>query len=196
VAGYDQWGCDVATKLGVPVHEYDCFDTTVPRCPSGRTIFHAECVAAAPKVEDGRTFDSVSGQVNKNGDAARRLVVKMDVEGAEWDSLAATSDDVLDRIDQLIMEFHGVRDARYLALVRRLKRFFHVAHWHFNNFTCGPGVEPFPSWAYEVLFVNKRLDQPDPSRSADGLHALDAPNDPKMPDCTPAASASRAAAIR
>src|SRR5688572_20190892 len=24
ISGYDQWGCDVSTKLSVPVHQYDC----------------------------------------------------------------------------------------------------------------------------------------------------------------------------
>ena len=183
ISGYDQWGCDVATKFRVPVHEYDCFDTTVPQCSGGTTIFHAECVADASKVENGRPFDSIASQLARNVDAAHRLVMKMDVEGAEWAALSATPDDVLGRIDQLIVEFHGVRDASYLAVVRRLKRFFHVAHIHFNNFVCETGVDPFPSWAYEVLFVNQRLDRIDPSRAAGGLHPLDAPNNPALPDC-------------
>jgi hypothetical protein len=183
IAGYDQWGCDVATNLRVPVHEYDCFNTTVPQCPGGTTIFHAECVANAGKVEDGRPFDSIASQLARNGDGAHRLVVKIDVEGAEWASLHATPDDVLSRIDQLSVEFHGVRDESYLAVVRRLKRFFHVAHIHFNNFSCETGLDPFPSWAYEVLFVNRRLDRIDPSRAAGGLHPLDAPNNPALPDC-------------
>ena len=183
ISGYDQWGCDVATKLRVPVHEYDCFDTTIPRCPGGATVFHAECVADAARVDDGRTFDAIASQLARNGDGAQRLVLKIDVEGAEWAALGATPDDVLTRIDQLIVEFHDVRDVSHLALIRRLKRFFHVAHIHSNNFSCTTGQEPFPSWAFEVLFVNQRLDQIDPSRAAGGLHRLDAPNDPAVPDC-------------
>jgi len=60
---------------------------------------------------------------------------------------------------------------------------FHVAHFHENNFSCREAIAPFPSWAYEVLFVNKSLDQADPSRTAPIPHALDAPNDPTSADC-------------
>ncbi|HEV3486658.1 MAG TPA: hypothetical protein VG106_14700, partial [Vicinamibacterales bacterium] len=102
-------------------------------------------------------------------------------------------DEVLQRIDQLTVEFHWKHDGRlnwwpadkYLRLVRRLKRFFEVAHLHFNNGACIEGLDPFPTWAYEVLFVNKRIAAVDPSRKAGGLHPLDAPNDPSQPDCPP-----------
>jgi hypothetical protein len=82
-----------------------------------------------------------------------------------------------------VVEFHGLQGERSLAVVQRLKRFFHVAHFHENNFSCREAIAPFPSWAYEVLFVNKSLDQADPSRTAPIPHALDAPNDPTSADC-------------
>src|SRR5918994_4781972 len=44
INGYDKWGCDISEKFKVPVHHYDCFNTTQPACPGGKTIFHAECV--------------------------------------------------------------------------------------------------------------------------------------------------------
>jgi hypothetical protein len=44
-------------------------------------------------------------------------------------------------------------------------------------------LQPFPAWAYEVLFVSKRLGVEDTSRRAGGLHALDAPNNAGAPDC-------------
>ena len=69
--------------------------------------------------------------------------------------------------------------------MERLKRFFHVAHIHFNNASCLDGLAPFPSWAYEVLFVSKRLGVVDPSRTAGGLHDLDARNNPAFDDCQP-----------
>ena len=183
INGYDKWGCDVAARIHAPVHQYDCFNLTVPVCPNQRTVFHAECVGPEAKEEDGRPFDSIRGQISRNGDAGRHVVMKIDVEGAEWTSLMATPDDLLQRIDQLAIEFHGVPQELHLQVVRRLKRFFHVAHLHFNNFACVRGVEPFPAWAYEVLLVNKQLDAVDPSREAGGLLPIDAPNEPGRPDC-------------
>jgi hypothetical protein len=183
ISGYDGWGCDISTKRDVAVHQYDCFDTSQPACPGGRTAFHAECVGDASKTEDGRLFDTIQNQFAKNGDSSKRIALKIDVEGAEWSSLLAAPDEVLGQIDQMAVEFHWVEGEQSLAAVRRLKQFFEVAHIHFNNASCISGMEPFPSWAYEVLFVNKRLAVVDASRKAGGLHALDAPNRPLISDC-------------
>jgi hypothetical protein len=187
ISNYDGWGCRVATDLGVPVHQYDCFDQRKPQCNGGRTQFHAECIAAASGVDnEGRRFDSLASQIARNGDASRRLVMKMDVEGAEWKSLLATPDEVLARIDQLAIEMHAnAADApTQQRVIAKLKKHFHVAHLHFNNFGCMPTYRPMPSYAWEVLFVNKRLASPstntDPITRPD---PLDAPNNPAVPDC-------------
>jgi hypothetical protein len=183
ISGYDQWGCDISRRLAVPVHQYDCFDLRQPACPEGNTVFHAECVGGAPATIEGRVFDTPENQFRKNGDGASRLVVKMDVEGAEWDTFLKAPDEVLDRIDQLAVEFHGAGEERYIAAVLKLKRFFYVANLHFNNYSCQSGLAPFPSWAYEVLFVNKKLGVPDGSKTAPISHPLDAPNNPDVADC-------------
>lgn len=124
-------------------------------------------------------------QFARNGDSSRRIALKIDVEGAEWNSLRSTPDAVLGQIDQMAVEFHWVEDGTSLAVVRRLRQFFEVAHLHFNNASCISGMEPFPGWAYEVLFVNKRLAIVDPSRKAGGLLPLDARNIPLFSDCQP-----------
>jgi hypothetical protein len=183
ISGYDGWGCDIARLFRVPVHQYDCFDTREPVCIGGETHFHAECIAAERKVEDGRPFDSLQQQILRNGDEAKNLVVKMDVERAEWDSLLETPGEVLDRFAQLAIEFHGTDDVRFIVTVQKLKEHFVIAHVHFNNHSCIDSAQPFPAEAYEVLFVNKRLAQVDASAPESRPHALDAPNNPGVPDC-------------
>ena len=183
ISGYDQWGCDASRKLRIPLHEYDCFDRREPACPGGDTHFHAECVGPAASVIDGQPFDTVANQIARNGDAGKRLVLKIDVEGAEWNVFLLAPDSVFERIDQLVVEFHGVDDDRFVAAVETIKRFFHVAHVHFNNYSCDPQLAPFPAAAYEVLFVNKRLAVVDGSPGEWGPHATDAPNNPNAADC-------------
>jgi hypothetical protein len=192
ISGYDKWGCDISDRFDVTVHQYDCFNTTQPACPNGRTVFHAECVGDATATTEGRGFDTIRNQIERNGDRSKRIVLKIDVEGAEWESLLAAPDDVLDRIDQMAVEFHWLRDEqssewiqtdKYALAVQRLKQFFEVGHIHFNNASCVADLEPFPTWAYEVLFVSKRLAVVDRSRKPDGLHPLDAPNNPSFQDC-------------
>ncbi len=182
ISGYDGWGCEVATTLGVPVHQYDCFDTRRPVCGAG-TAFHAECVGTGPAEIDGRRFDAMDRQMAANGDAVARVVMKMDVEGAEWDAFLTAPDSLLDRIDQLVVEMHGTNEPRFLSTVLRLKQYFHVANLHMNNYACTREQAPFGAWAYEVLFVNKRIATATTTPRATTYHALDRPNAPAQPDC-------------
>ena len=192
ISGYDKWGCDISTKFNLTVHQYDCFNTTQPAC-SGETVFHAECVGDTTETLDGLPFDTIGNQFARNGDGSKRIVLKIDVEGAEWDSLLSAPDPVLEQIDQMAVEFHWmedgnfrwVQDDKHVRVVQRLRQFFEVAHIHFNNASCIGDLAPFPSWAYEVLFVSKRLAVVDPSRKAGGLHARDAPNNAALADCQP-----------
>ena len=75
-------------------------------------------------------------------------MLKMDIEGAEWDSLLATSDELLQGVNQISIEFHRTEDRKYIDLVRKLKKTFYVVDIHFNNFSCGFLLSPFPAWAY------------------------------------------------
>lgn len=187
ISGYDGWGCQISTDLKVPIHQYDCFNTTHPLCPTGKPVFHPECIAGTRTTDpEGRLFDSMESQFVKNGDAGKHVIVKMDVEGAEWDSMLKTPDAVFEKIDQMIFEFHGVETAnlaRAFEVVLKLKKHFHIAHLHINNFSCTSEFPPFPGWAYEVTFVSKRLAKADPGGTVTLPHPLDTPNDPAAPDC-------------
>jgi len=180
----DDWGCDVSQRYGLTVHQYDCFSPPLAGCPNGRSVFHNECIGSKTDTIDSRIFDTLSGQISKNGDAGKALVVKIDVEGAEQASLMATPDRVLNRIDQLAMEIHGT-DRRFLALVRKLKRTFYLVHLHYNNQACTIlKSSPLPAWAYQVLLVNKRIGVLDPSKPTPTLpNPLDAPDYLQGHDC-------------
>ena len=182
ISGYDQWGCDVSRRLKVRVHQYDCFNLTRPRCPRGKMVFHEECIGDSRRVEDGRPFDTFENQVQSNGDVGRQLVVKMDVEGSEWESFVGASDALLERIDQMAVEFHGVDEGRFIVAMSRLKEHFYIANLHWNNFGCNAGIAPFQAWAYELLLVNKRIGVPDTAKPVT-RSLLDRPNNPELPDC-------------
>ncbi|HEU5256556.1 MAG TPA: hypothetical protein VFU28_11240 [Vicinamibacterales bacterium] len=182
ISGYDKWGCDVSRRLRIRVHQYDCFNLQEPSCPGGETMFHGECIGTARDTQDGRPFDTLANQFARNGDAAKPLVMKIDVEGAEWDAFLLAPDSALSQIDQLDVEFHDVSQSKYVEAILRLKQFFYVAHVHYNNFSCDASLAPFPSWAFEVLLVNKRIAKSDglPARPASGV---DAPNNASAADC-------------
>jgi len=184
IGGNDDWGCEVSQTYGVPMHQYDCFTLPALTCAGGRFVPHNECVGPKTETVEGRFFDTISNQIDRNGDRGKRLLVKIDIEGAEWASLVATPDEVLERIDQLPMEFHGVDDAGMLSVVQKLKRTFHLVHLHFNNHACDPNLHPFPAWAYQLLFVNKRVGVVGrPKRGTAPPQAFDAPDNPHALDC-------------
>ena len=186
----DNWGCELSGQLKAPVHQYDCFTEERPRCERGYFVFHDECVGDRTETIDGRRFDTLTNQIARNGDTLSRLIVKIDVEGAEWDSLAATPDAVLDRIEQMPMELHGVDERRFLALVRRLKTRFHLVNLHFNNHSCTPDAAPLPSRAYQVLWVHKRIGVLDPDAPFPAPPSpLNAPDNRRLRDCQLATSA-------
>src|SRR6185436_8242851 len=160
----DEFGCDVSTRYKVPVHQYDCFDPARPVCPTGKFVFHNECIGGRRELINSRIFDTLANQIASNGDSGKRLIVKIDVEGAEWDSLMATPDEILGRIDQMPMELHGVNERRFLETLQKLKRTFYVVNLHFNNNACDAKAAPLPAWAYQVLLVNKRIGVLDPAK--------------------------------
>jgi hypothetical protein len=188
----DVWGCDVSRELKVPIHQYDCFTTFRPACSGGTFVFHNECVGPKQETKDARAFDTISSQIAKNGDAGKTVLMKIDIEGAEWDSLMATPDEVLDTFLQMPMELHGVDEAKFVEIVRRLKRKFYLVNLHFNNHACDAASAPLPAWAMQVLWVNKKVgvrDRNGPSPAPVSL--LNAPDNVSVPDCQlPAAAVS------
>ena len=191
IGGADDWGCDVAGKLQVPLHQYDCFISDAPRCKTGITpLFHAECVGPGRATADGRAFDTLANQIEENGDTGKRLIVKMNVKGNEWASLLAAPDHVLNATDQLVVEFYGVEDRAFLDTAARLNQFFYVARVHHNNYQCRPGFEPFAGPVFEALLVSKRLAVANPWVDGRRPSALDAPNNPVAADCQAPLAAS------
>jgi len=183
IAASDEWGCTLSARLQVPVHQYDCFELRRPPCAAASPVFHEECVGPNSASKEGRLFDNIASQLSKNGDSGKLLLMKMDVEGSEWESFMATPDAVFEKIDQLVVEFHGVEDSIFVDTMLRLKKHFHVVNVHYNNWTCHPDTTPHPATTYEVLFVNKQIGVVDATASAPFSSALDAPNNPLGPDC-------------
>ncbi len=180
----DDWGCELSRRYHVPVHQYDCFDPARPTCNGGTFVFHNECVGDRTGDRGSHFFDTLENQIRKNGDTGRRLIIKMDIEGAEWDSLLAVPDELLASIPQIAMEMHGFDDPKIVEVLRKLKRHFYLVNLHFNNWSCTHKAAPLPAWAYQVQWVNKRIGVPDPAAPFPApMSPLNAPDSPTWPDC-------------
>jgi hypothetical protein len=180
----DDWGCEVSRRYHVPVHQYDCFDPARPKCNGGTFVFHDECVGDRTGYRKSRFFDTLENQIRKNGDTGRRLIIKMDIEGAEWDTLLAAPDELLASIPQISMEMHGYNDPKILDVIRKLKRNFYLVNLHFNNWSCTSKAAPLLAWAYQTHWVNKRIGVPDPGAPVPApMSPLNAPDSPTWRDC-------------
>ncbi len=159
----DGWGCDLSTELNIPVYQYDPFDTRPPACTtSTRTHFNAEGIAGYAFVDtEGRKFNTIEHHIEKTGQKHQTLLLKMDVEGAEWESLLHASDEVLEQFSQIALELHHLNkkeDDIIRKTLEKLNQHFYLAHIHANNFSCTE--ETFlPATAVEVLYVNKNIAQ-------------------------------------
>jgi len=93
-----------------------------------------------------------------------KLIVKFDIEGAEWELIESTPDAFWDRVTVLITELHGFDQRetweRYRTLLGKLDRHLLTVHVHANNwartiFLKNEGVE-FPI-TIETTHINRKL---------------------------------------
>jgi hypothetical protein len=117
-------------------------------------------------------------------DPNRWVLLKMDIEGAEYEVLAAANG-ALAHVSGLVIEFHALEQnwARFESVMAELMKSFYVAHVHGNNFD-----PPLPGCSVprtlELTLVNKALCTSEPSLSRDDypLPGLDRPCNPSEPD--------------
>ena len=75
-------------------------------------------------------------------------------------------------------------DPKIVEALRKLKRNFYLVNLHFNNWSCTPKAAPLPAWAYQVLWVNKRIGVRDPAAPFPApMSPLNAPDSPTWADC-------------
>ncbi len=111
------------------------------------------------------------------------LILQMDIEGAEYETLLSTSRNTLTKFRILVIEFHHIESIRdriffqiVLSTLQRIKENFEVVHVHPNN-CCGitsiNGVE-VPN-VFEVTFLRRdRIKSKKPVMNLP--HPLDQPN--------------------
>ncbi len=128
------WDDDVADK------GYDIFmyDHTVTELPKPRKEFHffRKGIADDNVTEE---LDTLEAFVKRNNHTnCKNMILKMDVEGAEWGFLEKTSSELLKMFSQIVMEIHGIfsESLKYkiIAGLNKLNSTHGVVHVHANNY--------------------------------------------------------------
>ena len=130
---------DVAmADLGVEIWQYD---HTIARPPQSHPKFHFQSIGLAATPSGDGTFRTLDSLVAENGHAQRNdLILKIDIEGGEWDVLGDMPTRLLEQFSQIVVEFHKLcrlNEAewvwRILAVLTHLHRTHQSVHVHANN---------------------------------------------------------------
>jgi hypothetical protein len=161
------WDEDVADR-GVAIYQFDhTVDAPHPNDP--RMIFAKEMIADTP----GPGRQTLAALVERH-DARRskpNIILKMDIECAEWSALDAMDASLLGRFSQIVCELHAFQnlwDAGWRSgverVLRKLEEHYAVVHVHANvcgGVSCVAGVI-VPN-VLEVTFANRSLYAFEPS---------------------------------
>jgi hypothetical protein len=132
------WDLDIA-RLGIPVYQYD---HTIPRLPEEHELFHWEKKCISGIADPAAGIESLETLIEKNGHQnANNLILKCDIEEAEWLLLRQTPNRILRKFKQIVIELHHMQ---YLAedehadnvraAIANLTASHKVVHVHANNF--------------------------------------------------------------
>lgn len=163
------WDLDIA-RLGIPIFQYD---HTIAALPEENKFFNWQPVEISGSPH-GPGSDSLENLIAKNGHAdCRDLILKCDIESAEWLLLERTPNSTIRQFRQIVIEVH---DMRLLAdpvagnqlrqAVINLTSYHHVVHVHANNFApfMTLGGVPVPN-VLELTLARKDRGQFVPSAS-------------------------------
>ncbi len=177
------WDKDMADR-GYQIYMYD---HTIDGLPEQNERFHWSKTGVASEKNCPSELKSLEELIRENGhEAQRNMVLKMDVEGAEWGCIEMTDPSVLDRFDQIVMELHGMiqfgKKEKILRALKKLNETHQCIHIHPNNYSMWVIADDVIYInCYEVTFVNRN--RYTFSKCMHTLpHEKDAPCDPLAPE--------------
>lgn len=159
VGGDVSWDVDIAA-LSIPVLQFDHTVDSAPTDHSLFTFFKRRIVQAVESDFDIHISDVFC--LPKSDRNNSKFVMKMDIEGAEWDVLPAIASSDMQRLAVLVCEFHGLgdlwryRDGSVDRALSAITKGLEPIHVHGNNwgqYLTVAGV-PIPD-VLEVTFVNR-----------------------------------------
>jgi len=124
-------------KRGLNVYMFDHTIDGIKKI-SDHMEFFKEGVAGVTDQE--KNLYTIEDHIRKYDLMDKKLIMKMDVDGAEYDAVGMASNDILARFDQIVMEIHfldrigdeGFR-FKFCKMMRKLNNLFTIFHVHLNN---------------------------------------------------------------
>lgn len=175
------WDNDIADK-GYDVFMYD---HTVDKLPFERKEFHFFKKGISGISNINNNLNILEYYIEQNGHKNyNNMILKMDVEGYEWDFLNTANTDTLMQFNQIVIELHNLlqNNQHKLHLLEKLNQTHQLVHLHGNN--CSVvlqiGKSIFPD-TMEATYINKKVYNTIDTE-INLPSSLDKPNDPSRED--------------
>ncbi|MDR1233179.1 MAG: hypothetical protein LBJ75_02890 [Puniceicoccales bacterium] len=181
------WDLDIA-KRGIDVFMYDHTIEGLPLQNGHFHFFKTGICGTSGEDTNLKTFEEI---LTANGHMTNKnLILKIDVEGAEWESFSKTPSETIENFAQIVVEFHGVDNVcdenkfnAMLNVFEKLNTTHQVVHVHANNYGTFDiiGGIPLPN-TFEITYLRKRDNQFVSSHKCYPVQNLDMPNNPNAAD--------------
>ena len=181
------WDDDIADR-GCDVFMYDI---TIEELPKYRPEFHFFKEGIGRFKDPLKNLDTLEHFIERNGHQNQRnMILKMDVEDAEWDFLETVKSETLDQFDQIIFEFHHLlsattfeEKARLLRLLNKINQTHQAIHIHGNNVEISIAIDEmnFPNMI-EVTYANRSNYEFEDAEIILPNPTVDLPNIPRYPE--------------
>lgn len=133
VADHIDFEEDFIKHKSIPIRFYD---HTVSSLPSKNSNFFFKKQGIAER-EYGN-FNTFQNHVKDNGDRGKKILLKIDVEGAEWKILEKIIDESSENVVAIILEIHKLykysKIMSYIRVLKKINSKFILVHLHGNNY--------------------------------------------------------------
>ena len=117
-------------------HDVYMFDHTIEAIQAENKKLHFFREGVAGRTDISQNLFSLKDHLHRHQIRGDRLILKMDIEGAEFDALGAVPDDTLDRFEQIVLEVHWLNNLVDLAFRDRFGRIFRRTQQRFHVVSC------------------------------------------------------------
>lgn len=181
------WDNDMADR-GYKIFMYD---HTIDSLPAWREEFNWSKEGLSGTTNSVELLDTLENYIKRNGHSSKTgMILKIDIEGAEWDFLDTVPAKVLRQFDQIVIEFHdivkGCEDTekeRRLKSLQKLNDSHRLVHVHGNNTNYVMQMKnvTIPN-VLEATYVNKEKFKTVETDKVWFPTPIDLPNDPNRED--------------
>ena len=115
------------------------YDHTISQLPYTNPKFHWEKIGLTEEKGKYNNFKTLDELLKENGHTIERnMILKIDIEGSEWDIFSNINEDILKQFKYIITELHfnDAIESKYSQVLKKLNKTHQIFHLHCNN--CSP----------------------------------------------------------